>query len=237
MNIVAMIPARGGSKGIKDKNITLVAGKPLIVHTFEAAKASKKLSRVIFSTDSPRFREIALENGIEAPFLRPPELAVDTTCVVDVMAHCVKWLKDNEGYRVDQLVTLYPTSPLRRGAQIDEALDAFSKSDSDCLVSVSMQKHHPYWSLDVDEKGHLSHYFGKEHIFYRRQDMPRTYEQNGAIYISPPENIKKMDRRSMTENTLAFVMDEQSSLNIDDPLDLVLANALFEAKQNAAHQE
>ena len=182
MNIVGMIPAREGSKGIKNKNMRTVGGKPLILHTIEAAKASQRLSRVLFSTDSTQMRNLAMENDIEAPFLRPAELAVGTTCMIDVMTHCVTWLKDNDGYHANLLVTLYPTSPFRTGEQIDDAIDCFLESDMDCLVSVSKQKHHPYWSLKTDGQGRLLHYFGKDKVFYRRQDMPETYEQNGAIY-------------------------------------------------------
>ena len=228
MNIVGMIPARGGSKGIKNKNVQMVGDKPLILHTIEAAKSSRRLSRVIFSTDSQAMRNLALESRIEAPFLRPPQFALDTTCMIDVMKHCIGWLIENENYKTDLLVTLYPTSPFRTAEQIDAAVEYFLNTDADCLVSVSKQKHHPYWSLKVDDKGMLLHYFGKDHIFYRRQDMPKTYEQNGAIYIVPPEKILDLDVRSMTENTLAFVMEGMSALNIDDEMDLMLANALVE---------
>lgn len=226
MNIVSMIPARAGSKGISNKNMRLVGGKPLISHTFEAAKSSSLVSRIIFSTDSEKMRELALHSCIEAPFLRPKEVSTDTACMVDVMTQCVEWLEKHEQYSTDLLVTLYPTSPFRTGDQIDEAIELFLKKKADCLVSVSRQKHHPYWTLNINNQGRLLHYFGKENIFYRRQDMPITYEQNGAIYIVPPENITKLDKRSMTDNTLAFVMEGRSSLNIDDEMDLILANAL-----------
>jgi len=224
-----MIPARGGSKGIKNKNMRRIGEKPLIAYTIEAAKSSRRLTRILFSTDSHDMRKFAVSNGVEAPFLRPAELAADTTCMVDVMKHCVTWITQEEKGSVDLLVILYPTSPFRTGNQIDEAIESFIQSDADCLVSVSKQKHHPHWSLKVDDKGMLLHYFGKDHIFYRRQDMPETYEQNGAIYIVPPEKILDLDVRSMTENTLAFVMEGMSALNIDDEMDLMLANALAKA--------
>jgi CMP-N-acetylneuraminic acid synthetase len=226
MNIVAMIPAREGSKGIVNKNLRLIGDKPLILYTIKAAKESKRLARVLFSTDSPRMREIALRSGIEAPFLRPRELAEDMTCMVEVMKHCVEWLTKSENYRPDLIVTLYPTSPFRTGWQIDQAIELFLSSGADCLVSVSKQKHHPYWSLDIDENGRLCHYFGKDKIFYRRQDMPETYEQNGAIYIVPADRIDLLDRRSMAENTLPFLMEGISAINIDDELDLILADAI-----------
>ena len=231
MNIVAMIPARGGSKGITGKNMRQIGGKPLILHTTDAAKSSKRVSRVIFTTDSEEMKTLALNHGIEAPFIRPEALSNDTTCMVDVMAHCVGWLKEKEGYITDLLVTLYPTSPFRTGEHIDRAIDLLIQSNADCLVSVSMQKHHPYWTLDIDEDGKLNHYFGKNHLYYRRQDMPVTYEQNGAIYIVPPGNISRLDKRSMTDNTLAFIMDGESGINIDNEMDLLLADALFQKRQ------
>lgn len=228
MNIIAMIPARAGSKGIKNKNMQQVGNKPLICHTIDAAKSSKMLSRSILSTDSQEMAEIALQQGIEVPFFRPEHLSNDTTCMVDVMIHCVEWLKEKENYRTDLLVTLYPTSPFRTGDDIDKAIQLFLQSDADCLVSVSAQKHHPFWTLQLDENKRLFHYFGKENLFYRRQDMPATFDQNGAIYIVPPENIPRLDKRSMTDDTLAFIMDGKSSLNIDDEMDFLLANALVE---------
>jgi CMP-N,N'-diacetyllegionaminic acid synthase len=226
MNIVAMIPARSGSKGIKNKNIKLVQGKPLFLYTVESALSSRLISRTLISTDSIEMQQIAFDSGAEAPFLRPEDLSNDTACMVDVMQHFVDWLKREDDYEVDLLVTLYPTSPFRTGEQIDAAISAFIKSDADCLVSVSRQKHHPFWTLHLDNRKRLHHYFGKENLFYRRQDMPFTYEQNGAIYIVPPKNILKLDRRSMTDNTLAFIMDGKSSINIDDEMDFILADTL-----------
>ena len=226
LHIVGMIPARSGSKGIKNKNLRLVGGKPLIFHTIRAATESRLLSRTIFSTDSPEMRDIALQNGIEAPFSRPDHLSNDTTCMVDVMKHCVTWLKEKENYLTDLLVILYPTSPFRTGEQIDNSIKRFLAGDKDCLVSVSKQKHHPYWALGIDDQDRLQHYFGKDNIYYRRQDMPDTYEQNGAIYIVPPEKIDALDVRSMTNNTLAFVMEGISTLNVDDEMDLILADTL-----------
>lgn len=230
LNIVAMIPARGGSKGIKNKNIRPVGNKPLIQYTFDSVKSSKLISRAVLSTDSREIMDLARQNEIEIPFTRPVELAIDTTCMVDVMEHCVEWLEKNEGYKTDILVILYPTSPFRSGQQIDEAIEIFIESDADCLISVSAQKHHPYWSLNINEEKRLSHFFGNDHLYYRRQDMPITYDQNGAIYIVPAENISRLDKRSMTENTLAYVMDEKSGINIDTELDLILADALIKIR-------
>jgi CMP-N,N'-diacetyllegionaminic acid synthase len=234
MNIVAMIPARSGSKGIKGKNLRCIAGKPLISYTIDAALASRLVSRVLVSTDSAEMRALAVRLGAEAPFIRPPELANDTACMVDVMRHCVRYLERQLHYRTEMLVTLYPTSPFRTGMQIDEAITQFLDSDADCLVSVSRQKHHPYWTLDVDPEGKLFHYFGKDKLYYRRQDMPVTYEQNGAIYIVPPANVTKLDRRSMTDNTLSYIMEGPSALNIDDEHDLLLANAIAAGMEDRA---
>ncbi|MBW2107573.1 MAG: acylneuraminate cytidylyltransferase family protein [Deltaproteobacteria bacterium] len=226
MNIVALVPARKGSKGLVGKNLRTVAGKPLLGYTLEAARASRMVSRVIFSTDSEKMAKIAATYGAEVPFVRPEPLASDTACMVDVMQHCVRWLQTNEGYRTDLLVTLYVTSPFRTAKQIDEAINRFLNSDADCLVSVSRQKHHPYWSLKIDENERLQHAFEQGKTLYRRQDMPATYEQNGAIYIVRPKDFHKLDRRSMAENTLPYVMDGPSGLNIDEEQDLVLAEAL-----------
>ena len=232
MNIVAMIPARSGSKEIVNKNMRLVGGEPLIYHTIKAAKDSKKLSRILFSTDSDEMRDFAINDGVEAPYSRPVELSTDTTCMVDVIKHCIAWLLNKDNYPIDLFVTLYPTSPFRTGEQIDAAIDLFIQSDADCLVSVSRQKHHPYWSLKINENGDLQHYFGKDNIYYRRQDMPEAYEQNGAIYIVPLDKIPDLDVRSMTNNTLPFIMDGRSSVNIDNEMDLVLANALMNMYNN-----
>lgn len=226
MNVVALVPARKGSKGLRNKNLRTVHGKPLLVYTLEAARASRMISRTIFSTDSEKMAKIAATYGADVPFMRPEHLASDTACMVDVMKHCVGWLEANEGYRTDLLVTLYVTSPFRTGAQIDEAIARFLESDAECLVSVSRQKHHPYWSLEIDDKGRLRHAFDQGKAFYRRQDMPTTYEQNGAIYIVRPQDILGLDKRSMASKTLPYVMDGSSSLNIDGQQDLMLAETL-----------
>lgn len=193
-NTVAVIPARGGSQGIPDKNIRLFEGKPLIAWTIECALAAKSVKRVIVSTDSERIAEIARTYGAEVPFLRPTLISASDTPIEPVMSHAYQWLIDNEGYRANALILLFPTNPLRTQLQIEEAVDLFYLSQADSVISVNESPAHytPYWTLVRDEQGTVS-FFGGQDIrkgYSRRQDFPQTcYAKNDLIFVIRPENL------------------------------------------------
>lgn len=193
-NTVAIIPARGGSQGIPDKNIRIFEGKPLIAWTIECALTAEGVDRVIVSTDSERIAAIARRYGAEVPFLRPASLAVSTTPIEPVMSHAYEWLKDEEKYQVDGLILLFPTNPLRNQKQVEEALNLYYKTQADCVISVNESPAHytPYWTLVRDEQGAVS-FFGGQDIrkgYSRRQDFPqKCFAKNDLIFVLRPENL------------------------------------------------
>ena len=154
MNVLAIIPARGGSKGVVDKNIHDFCGKPLIAHTIDCAKNSKYVNRVIVSTDSEKIADIAKAHGAEVPFLRPSELAQDKSKIVDAIVHTVLKLKEEEGYFPDYILLLQTTSPLRLSSDIDNALDLCIKRDADAVVSLC-QTEQLLYTKDENDRLHL----------------------------------------------------------------------------------
>ena len=238
--VLAFIPARGGSKGIPNKNITPLAGKPLIAYTIEAALQSRYIDGVIVSTDSEEIAAVAREHGADVPFLRPASLASDTAKSIDAVLHCIESL--NNIYNI--FILLQPTSPLRTAADIDEALDTFLAHGEEGLCSVNLIGDHPILTRTVDEEGYLhpiTHAVpslrgenlqwrfespeGAEGVSstIRRQDMPTFYHVNGAIYINRTDEINR--NTSFNDNPVAYIMPRERSIDIDEPIDLAIAEA------------
>jgi CMP-N-acetylneuraminic acid synthetase len=187
-DITAIILARGGSKGIPRKNIRLLAGKPLIAWTIEAALNSPNVSRVILSTEDLEIAEVGRQYGAEVPFLRPAELALDTTTSIDTVLHTLNWIRDNEKQAPEYIMLLQPTSPLRTTEDIEAAINISSVQGAESVVSVCEVKHHPYWNLKIDEDGLLCNYLGLDltevqQKYPRRQDLQPAFSLNGAIYL------------------------------------------------------
>jgi len=231
MKVLAIIPARGGSKGLPRKNIKPLLGKPLIVYTIEAAKASKYINRIIVSTEDTKIAEISEKYGIEVIF-RPEELAKDDTPLVDVVIHVLEVLKKKEKYEPDIVILLQPTSPLRSSSDIDHALEIFleNKKSRNCLslVSVTEVKPSVFWALKI-EKGYLRPVFNLKYLNMIRQVFPKIYKPNGALYITTPEVIYKY-KTFYTEKTIAYIMPPEKSIDIDTELDFLLAELLMKRK-------
>lgn len=236
MKCLGLIPARAGSKGVPNKNLRSLCGRPLLEYTCEAARSSRRLTRTILSTDSVRMAEAGRDAGVEAPFLRPAEFAADDTPMKLVVRHALDWLEANETYSPDIVVLLQPTSPLRTGAQIDEAVDLLIASRADSVVSVTTvpAHYHPAWQFRVDD-GELRLLSGEpiDRIITSRQMLPTTYTRNGAIYA--------FWRRTLTElgsfygsRTMAYVMAHEDSVNIDSLEDWMLAEAYLDARKTEA---
>jgi CMP-N,N'-diacetyllegionaminic acid synthase len=233
MAVFGLIPARGGSKGIPDKNIAPCADRPLIAWTCEAASGSALLARTIVSTDSDRIARVAGEWGVAAPFLRPAELAQDTTPSIDVLLHALSWLEARPE-EVRALVLLQPTSPLRTSAHIDAAVQLFLDSGADSVVSVMRAPHrfHPSSVLrDVD--GWLAPYEGTSHTVRRRQDAPPVFARNGpAILVVSPALLRA--GRLYGDRTRGFVMSAEDSVDVDELSDLRYAEFLLRSRAHAA---
>lgn len=221
--ILGIIPARGGSKGIPKKNIALLAGRLLIEYTFDAAKGSKLIDRLILTTDDEEIAEVGRKNGIEIPFIRPKELAADDTPTLPVIKHAVNFMENEFKYMPDMIVILQPTAPLRKARHIDEALNLLINSDADSIVSVVEVPHqyNPYFIMEITD-GKLSFYRKEGLNFTRRQDLPKVYARNGAIYALRKRTFSQ--NKSLYGNfCLPYIMKFEESINIDSIYDLKIA--------------
>ncbi len=218
MNILGLIPARGGSKGIPGKNIKLLAGKHLLEYTFDSAKASGLLSRVILSTDDPEIIRVAEKIGLEAPFIRPKNLAQDTTSSLDVVKHALEALKLN-GEEYDAVCLLQPTTPFREPGLIDSAIKKFTEGNFDSLISVREvpADFNPHWVFE-EKDGKLEIATGEKEIISRRQELPKAYHRDGAIYITKTSVLLKQN--SLYGKNIGFINTTGSPyVNIDVPKD------------------
>jgi len=229
MKILAIIPARGGSKAVPGKNIRQVGGKPLIGWTISAALAAESIDRVIVSTDSQEIAETTRQYGAEVPFLRPDEISQDDTPGIEPILHAVRWCSQEEGYQPDYVICLQPTSPFRTSADIESAIDLARVRDADSVISVSPVDHHPNWMQVIDNKGRLKDFIKGGSKVNKRQDMGAVYALNGAIYLIRTTSL--LSRKTFfVPDTLAYIMPPERSLDIDTPWDMHLANLLFEDK-------
>ena len=228
--ILALIPARGGSKGIKNKNIIDLCGKPLISYTIAAAKESRYIDSVIVSTDSEKIAEVAVSCGASVPFLRPIALALDTSTTVEAVCHTIRTLAEC-GDRYDVLVLLQPTSPLRTLEDIDGALEKFEREGLP-IASVSKAKDSPILLRKLKGESQMESLLGLP-CTVRRQDMPPVYRVNGSIYINTISSLSM--NTSFNDNVFPYVMDESHSVDIDDYLDLEIAKYYIE-KRHEIHE-
>jgi len=222
-NILGIVPARGGSKGIPKKNIKLLNGKPLIFYTIKEALKSKYLSKVVVSTEDKEIAKIAKKYKAEV-IQRPKELARDETPTRDVVLHVLDIL-EARSYKPDVVVLLQPTSPLRKVNHIDSAIDLFLHKSCDFLVSVCENKKPPYWYFRI-EKEYLKPILRCKHPENRRQELPKTYMPNGAIFICTPEKLRKC-LNHYNSRVIPYIMPSEESIDIDDELDFVLAELLM----------
>lgn len=227
MNIIAIIPARGGSKGVPGKNIKPLGGKPLIVYTIEAAKQVTLLTDCVVSTDSEDIAAVARSFGADVPFIRPVELATDSAKSIDVVLHALhKLQKQNRHY--DALILLQPTNPFRSVRFIEEAIQKFISGNYDSLISVLPVPHeyNPHWVFEPDENGTLKLATGEKEIISRRQELPPAYFRDGSIYITSTEVL--LTKNSFYGNRLGYIeADADRYVNIDTPEDWERAEELI----------
>ena len=224
MKSLIVIPARGGSKGVPRKNIKVLGDKPLIQYTIDAAKGVFDDEFICVSTDDFEIKSVVEQLGLKVPFLRPNELASDTAGTYEVLLHAISYY-EAKGYFPDTLILLQPTSPFRTSAHIKEALKLYHES-IDMVVSVKETKANPYYILfEEDRNGYLKK--TKEANFTRRQDCPKVWEYNGAIYII---NVKALKEKTISQFTKVckFEMDETSSHDIDTLLDWKIAEIILQ---------
>lgn len=230
MEILALIPARGGSKSIHMKNIVQFCGKPLVAYSIEIAKKSRYISRVIVSTDSDRIRQVSLSFGAEVPFLRPDALAGDDITDWPVFHHALQQLRQAENYNPDIIVHLRPTTPLRKAEKVDEAIKLLiDHPGADSVRSVSSPVQNPFkmWTLAQPYLKPLIGIGVAESYNLPRQQLPEVLWQNGYVDVTRSRTV--LDKKSMTgEKILPYNMDDISVIDIDQPFSLKLAEFLAE---------
>ena len=225
MKILTIIPARGGSKGIKLKNLSKINGKPLVAFSIEHSLKSKLINRTIVSTDNEEIAKVSEEYGAEIPIFRSKELAGDSVLDLPVFEHMLTYLKEAENYEPEIVVHLRPTSPYRKSEWIDSAIKLLIENTSaDSVRSVSEPSQHPYRVFEIKNKYlfPLMHERHPEPYLLRRQDLPKMYYYNCVIDVTKPSTI--FNKKSMTgDKMLPYIMEPEDSIDIDKPIDLEFA--------------
>lgn len=225
--MIAIIPARGGSKGLPGKNIKMLCNKPLIVYTIEAAIRSRKIDRVIVTTDSEEIAYTARQYGAEIPFIRPANLAEDDSCAVDVYLHAVEFLQEKDGIFLDKFVVLLPTVPLRDEVDIDNAINIFQKKKATTLISVVEADIPASWYYRMNGDGVIQNAgFDRKDSMNNRQKNDKYYIPNGAIYILDYKLLKSQGTY-YAKDTIGYVMPRAKSVDIDSMDDFKYAEYLI----------
>ncbi len=232
MKILGLIPARGGSKGIPNKNIKLLDGKPLLAYTTEIALQSSLLTKLIVSTDDEAISDTAKALGVDVPFLRPSELAQDDTATIDVILHALKWYESRQIF-FDAVCLLQVTYPFRTLNILESAIKKFEEVDCDSLVSVQKVPHeyNPHWTFKVNTEGCLNIATGDSQIISRRQELPLSYHRDGAIYITSTKVL--LEQHSLYGESISFIESPpELYINIDTMDDWVNAEQLIKKTKN-----
>lgn len=229
LNPIFIIPARGGSKGIPHKNIKPLCGKPLLLYAIDAARTvCPDTSRIILSTDSTAIANVAIDNGLPVPYMRPAALATDTAASRDVMLDAMDWA-DRQNIAYDAVVLLQPTSPFRTARHIAEAVDMYNPS-LDMVVSVTEAASNPYYTcFETNDNGFLNISKGNG-MYTRRQDCPKVWEYNGAVYVINPDSLRRMPMGAFIKR-LPYPMSREDSTDLDTPLDWLVAQTIMKNKQ------
>lgn len=229
ISIVAIIPARSGSKRLPEKNIKLLNGKPLIAYTIEAARKSKYLDRIIVSTDSKEIASIAEKYGAEVPFIRPKYLATDRTPGISVVKHLANWLIKNEEYKPDVMVILQPTSPLRKTEDIDNAIELLLRTGVDSVVGVCEVIGRLYL-MSKNKNGFEVSDVNAALLSKNKQSFEKFYVVNGAIYVTKTDVIIK-ENTDLPENRVRlYPMPRERSIDIDTMFDFKLAESIIKVR-------
>lgn len=226
MKVLGIIPARGGSKGVPRKNIKLLDGRPLLAYTAESALKSKFLSKVILTTEDAEIAAVGRSLGLEVPFLRPKELALDTSPTLPVVFHAIDYLENN-GEKFDAICLLQPTNPLRQAEDIDNCIELLEKSDGDSVISILPVPHeyNPKWVYWQNEMGEMVLTTGESEPIPRRQDLPPAFHREGSVYVTKIDALRKYGNL-YGKKVLGYEINQQNSVNIDTLEDWNLAEKL-----------
>ena len=228
LNILTLIPARGGSKRLPGKNIKDLCGKPLIAWTIEAALNSKYLNDVIVSTDCEEIAGISKKFGARVPFIRPESISQDQTEIPEVIDHTL----ENINGDFTHLLLLQPTCPLRTTEDIDSSIEMLLEKQANAVYSVCEVDHSPLWSNTLPENSSFDNFLRPEIAGVRSQDLPTYYRLNGAVYLVHLACFLEKESLFQHKNSFAYVMDKKASIDIDDELDFTIAETLIENKSS-----
>ncbi len=231
MRNIAVITARSGSKGLKDKNIKELAGKPLLAYSIEAALSSKRFDEVMVSTDSKVYAEIALKYGASVPFLRSAELSTDSAGSWETVLEVLKGY-ENTGRKFDTVCLLQPTSPLRMGEDIENAYKLLEERCASSITGVCVPEHSPVWCGILPESLSMKDFRNNEYAGLSRQDLPVFYRINGAIYIRKTE-YRNNGIYLSDEPEFAYIMPRERSIDIDDEMDFTVAEIYLDRRNSA----
>ena len=224
--VLGLITARGGSKGLPEKNIKLFCGMPLIYWSISAALNSKYIDRLIISTDDPEIAEVAVQFGCEAPFMRPSEFATDTSPSSDAIRHAINFVTA-QGEKYDVVTLLEPTSPLRQAADIDSSIEIFFSSNKKSVLSVTRaESFHPNFMFELDENQVMIPFENKKFRSVRRQDISGIYALDGTIYTFCPQSFLQTSEVFIPGSTIGLQLEKYKSIEIDDVYDFIQAEAL-----------
>lgn len=229
MKFLGLIPARGGSVRVKNKNILKLGGRPLIDYTVKAALASKYLDRVVVSTDNEEISKIARESGAEVPFVRPSEIATKDATELAFHMHAIEWLSQNQDYRPDYIVNLYPTTPFRTTESIDSAIELIlDHPQADGLRSVTKCSEHPYkmWTRDKEYLNYFVHDDDPRVHTLSYHLLPEVFIQNASIYIIKKDVVMNQ-KTTIGKKMLCFEMSDEESVDINSPVDFEFAEFLL----------
>lgn len=224
--ILGIIPARGGSKRLPNKNIRILGGKPLIAYTIRAANGSAYLDEVLVSTDDPEIAKVSASEGAHVPFVRPDKLAQDDSATIDVIFHALSFYSER-GLSFDYVALLQPTSPLRGSREIDEAIEFMISQKADAVVSVTEMEHSPLWANTLPSDLSMAGFLREDVINKRSQDLPKHYRLNGAIYICRSSLLLKYKTWFVPEKIFAYIMPQEKSVDIDTELDMKICETLL----------
>lgn len=227
MRNIAIIPARSGSKGLKDKNIKLLNGKPLIAYTIEAAQKTNLFAEIFVSTDSENYANIAREWGASVPFLRSEELSSDTTSSWDVVKNALQNYK-KIGKEFNTIALLQPTSPLRKSDDIMNGYDQMKRKNANAVIAVCEVDHSPLWSKILPKDASLQHFLNQDLVMMPRQSLPTYYRINGALYIVKTKYLMLMEN-IYKDKCYAIIMPKENSIDIDDEMDFKIAEAFMKS--------
>ena len=223
--LLALVPARGGSQRLPQKNVLELAGKPMICWSIEAAKQSRFVDRIVVSTEDSSIADIARQAGAEVPFVRPSHLATETASTMDVVEHTLGEL-EKIGHSFEYILLLQPTSPLRRARHIDESIEIMCNRKADAVIGVTQIEHPIEWTNTLKDDLSMDQFFGPA-FMKRSQDFPIRYRVNGAIYLARVQYLKDEGTFFLKTNILGYVMEQEASVDVDTFFDFRVAQMIL----------